>query len=66
MAYMDEMALEREKTRQAMIAGRQPLLGADTAAALNQLGINLGVVPPGTPPSQTLRILEGLDQRAEP
>ena len=60
MAYMDEMALEREKSRQAMIAGKTPMFGADTTAAMHQLGISLGVIPPGTPPSQTTQVLEGL------
>ena len=60
MAYMDEMALEREKSKQAMIAGKQPLLGDDTSLTLHALGVNLGVVPPGTPPSQMTQLLEGL------
>jgi hypothetical protein len=60
MAYMDEMALEREKSKQAMIAGKTPLLGADTTSMLHALGVNLGVVPPGTPPSQMTQLLEGL------
>ena len=60
MAYMDEQALEREKSKQAMIAGKQPLLGDDTSRALHALGVNLGLVPPGTPPSQITQLIEGL------
>jgi hypothetical protein len=60
MAYMDEMALEREKSKQTMIAGKQPLLGDDTSRALHALGVNLGVVPPGTQPSQMTQLLESL------
>jgi hypothetical protein len=60
MAYMDEMALEREKSKQAMIAGKTPMFGADTTAAMHALGINLGIVPPGTPPSQTTQVVENL------
>jgi hypothetical protein len=60
MAYMDEMALEREKSRQSLLAGKQPLLGADTTTALHALGVNLGIVPPGTPPSQMTQLLAGL------
>lgn len=60
MAYMDDMALEREKTKQAMIAGKQPLFGADTSAALHALGVKLGVVPPGTPPSAMTQLMESL------
>jgi len=58
MAYMDEQALEREKSKQTMIAGKQPLLGDDTSRALHALGVNLGVVPPGTQPSQMTQFLE--------
>ena len=60
MAYMDEMALEREKSKQAMIAGKTPMFGADTTAAMHALGVNLGIVPPGTPPSQMTQLIEGL------
>jgi GH24 family phage-related lysozyme (muramidase) len=60
MAYMDDQALEREKSKQAMIAGKQPLLGDDTSRALHALGVNLGVVPPGTQPSQMTQLLESL------
>src|SRR6188768_3544852 len=66
MAYVDEMALEREKSKQALLAGKQPLLGADTSAALHQLGVNLGVVPPGTPPSQMTALMESIIKRADP
>jgi len=60
MAYLDEAALEREKTKQAMIAGKQPLLGENASAAMHALGVSLGVVPPGTPPSQMTQLLESL------
>src|SRR6185436_1718942 len=60
MAYMDEMAVERERSKQAMLAGKQPLLGDDTTRALHALGVNLGVVPPGTPPSQMSQLLQSL------
>jgi hypothetical protein len=30
MAYMDDQAIERERTRQKMLEGKTPLLGADT------------------------------------
>jgi len=37
MAYMDDMAIEREKSRQKMLEGKTPLLGEDTQAALQSL-----------------------------
>ena len=58
MAYMDEMALEREKSKQALLAGKQPLLGDDATAAMHALGVNLGIVPRGTPPSAITQLLE--------
>jgi len=58
MAYMDEMALEREKSKQALLAGKQPLLGDDSVKAMHALGVNLGLVPPGTPPSAMTQLLE--------
>ena len=58
MAYRDDMAVERERSKQAMLAGKQPLLGDDTTRALHALGVNLGVVPPGTPPSQMSQLLQ--------
>src|SRR6187402_2417401 len=60
VAYMDDMALEREKSKQAMLAGKTPLLGADTSAALHELGVSLGIVPKGTPPSQISQLAAGL------
>ena len=60
MAYMDDQAIERERTRQKILEGKAPLLGDDTATALHALGVNLGVVPRGTPPSQTLELLHNL------
>jgi len=60
MAYMDEMALEREKSRQAMLAGKQPLLGADTSAALQELGVSLGLVPKGATPTRTAQLMSDL------
>ena len=41
MAYMDEMALERERSRQKMLEGKTPLLGADTEAVLNSVGFTV-------------------------
>jgi hypothetical protein len=37
MAYMDDQAIERERTKQKMLEGKTPLLGADTQAAINAL-----------------------------
>lgn len=42
MAYLDEQALEREISRQKLLEGKQPLLGDDTMAALQALGVSLG------------------------
>jgi len=37
MGYMDDQALERERTRQKMLEGKSPLLGADTEAAIKAI-----------------------------
>ena len=66
MAYVDEMALEREKSKQALLAGKQPLLGDDTVKAMHALGVNLGLVPPGTPPSAMTQLLESFVGLAGP
>ena len=37
MAYMDDMAIERERSRQKMLEGKTPLLGEDTQAAIRAI-----------------------------
>ena len=60
MAYLDDMATEREKTRAKMLEGKTPLLGEDTSRALHALGVSLGVVPAGSPPGRFEQLLASL------
>jgi hypothetical protein len=62
MAYMEDAALERERTRAKMIEGKTPMLGEDTQRALYALGVQLGAIPPGTPPPQGAALMQQLMQ----